>query len=70
MPIRNDSPRSTWRHWILQHRISELDDARCDAANDRRRRAIMCLEDGDLDMAERFCIYAELALTKHRRLAA
>ena len=34
------------------------------ALKDRRERAIRCLEDGELDMCERMCIHAEIALTK------
>lgn len=72
----NEAVPHCWKRMLLRQRITELFDAErrcavagiphCDAFFDLRSRAVLCLEDGDLDGCEQFCIYAELRLVKHR----
>jgi hypothetical protein len=63
-----------WKRLLLIERLAELHalaHERNDASiADTVMRASLCVDDGELAMAERMCTHVELRLVKHRVRAA
>jgi hypothetical protein len=63
-----------WKRLLLIERICELDALARECGDPEIAktvlRARLCLEDSELGMAERFCIYAELAITGQKRVCS